>query len=233
MSDSIISVTADPGGGDWPGCTACGRALWQDETDRYACRVCEDRAGDNLRAIAVAFPALNSTAALTPTVRRDAGTPGGSGGRSASPAPVRLDVLSLTAGGGVAARLQAVEDAWRPLLGRRIATWAGSPAQAVPVHVTFLRMNLQWACRTYEDVALDLAEFRRLRVELAAALSPDPRPRRVSIGRCPVVLDDGSACGAPLTVTVGSFRAACRRCGSRWDDPAAWQALCQAQEATA
>lgn len=218
---------------DWPSCGPCRRDLRRDELGRYACRACETRAGEDLRAIADLFPQLNVSSALAPVVRRSANGGSAPGRGVAAPVPLRLDVLALTAAGGVATRLQALEDAWRGALGRHIATWAGSPAQAVPVHVDFLRINLQWAAEQYDGVAEDFVEMRRLRAEMVAALSATARPARIGIGPCPTRLEDGSLCGAPLATTAASHRVRCSACGARWEDVAAWLELRRAQTAAA
>jgi hypothetical protein len=231
------STAPDFAENDWPRCGPCGRDLMEDELGRYACWACETRAGEDLRAIADLFPQLNVSSALAPVVNRSGSTPGDGGaapGRGVTaPVPLRLDVLALTAAGGVATRLQALEDAWRAALGRRIATWAGSPAQAVPVHVDFLRINLQWAAERYEGVDSDFAEIRRLRAEMVAALSATSRPARIGIGRCPARLEDGSVCGNSLTTTAATRRVRCSACGACWVDVAAWVELRRAQTAAA
>lgn len=98
----------------WPTCCACGRDLWTAEAGRFACRPCEDRTAIRIAELSRFFTGLNTTAMLMRGARR----PGGSGsGSKTPPIPARLEVLALVGPGGVAARLQAIEDAWRQALG--------------------------------------------------------------------------------------------------------------------
>lgn len=212
----------------WPTCAACARDLWADETHRLVCRPCEDRASTRLGELPGLFARLDTTSALVRGARRTSSTP--TGGQVA-PLPLKLAVLDLAAVGGVASRLQAIEDSWRAALGRRVAAWAGAPRQAVPVHVEFLRINLQWACENYGEVGQDLEDIRRLHGEATAALSGEVRPGRVKVGRCPVLLDDRRPCDEQLTASAATHRIRCPHCGTRWNDMNAWQELRRAQEA--
>lgn len=213
---------------EWPACTACGKDLWVDEAEagRQACRPCEARTSQRLAELPVLFAQLNTTA----TLMRGARKPGtATTGSRVPPIPPRLEVLTLTGPGGIAARLVAIEDSWRAAFGRRIGTWAGSPAQAVPVHVSFLVINLERACEQYESIGQDIDTIRRLHAETTAALSTERRPGRVQIGPCPVPLEDGP-CGMPLTATVASSFVRCPNCQTEWDGYAAWRQLRIAQQ---
>ncbi|MCU1617394.1 MAG: hypothetical protein JWO98_4934, partial [Frankiales bacterium] len=134
---------------EWPKCVAGpsegpgSHRLRAEELDRWACRPCEDRALKNLRELPALFTRINTTAALVRGASRQGAATSGS---KVPPIPPRLEVLSLAAVGGVATRLQAIEDAWREERGRRMEPSAGSPGVAVPKHVDFLVINLQWAC---------------------------------------------------------------------------------------
>lgn len=213
-----------------PACIACGRNLWQDEINRWACRPCELKTSERLTAIPGLFARLNTTAAL---VRGRGHTVGPTTGSKNPPIPANPVVLSLAATGGVATRLRDIEDAWRAALGWTIAPWRGNPGQAVPKHVGFLLNNLPWACDAYESVGQDIEEIRKLHVEITAALSPDRKPGRVKIGLCPVLLDDGTRCAAQLTATTANHKVHCNGCGTRWDDLAGWRDLRHAQQAVA
>jgi DNA-directed RNA polymerase subunit RPC12/RpoP len=212
----------------WPKCVACRRDLWENEYERQACRPCEDRAAGQLAEIGPLFARLDTTAALVRGSRRTSAAPSGS---RTPPLPVSLAVLNLAAVGGVATRLLAIEDSWRQALGWSLAPEVRPLTRVVGEGLKFLRNNLLWACSSYESVADDLEEIRRLHAEATAALSPDPRPGRVKIGSCPVVCEDGLPCRTPLTVTTANSRIRCGGCGSRWDDLDAWRQLRQAQEA--
>lgn len=215
-------------GYEWPTCTApgCGRELWTAEVDRLVCRICEDKTHARLAELPALFRQLDTTAALMRGARRIGG--GGSGTKS-PPIPPRLEVLDLVAPGGVAARLQAIEDSWRKVLGWTIASWRGSPAQAVPPLVKFLADNLLWACGGYESVGEDVESIRRLHAECTAIVLDERKPGRVQIGLCPVQLDDGH-CREQLTASAASHRVRCGNCGSRWETLGEWRQLRAAQE---
>lgn len=211
----------------WPTCVACGRDLWEVELQRLACRPCGDRTLARITELPALFRQLDSTAALMKGARR--ATNGGSGSRTA-PIPPRLDVLNLVGPGGVAARLSAIEDAWRQTLGWTVAPWRGNPAQAVPELAAFLANNLLWACSGYREIGQDVDDLRRLHAECTALVNDERRPGRVQIGNCPVSLDDG-LCWTPLTASAASHRVRCGGCGTRWETIREWRDLRAAQDA--
>lgn len=211
----------------WPTCVSCGRDLWEIELDRYACRPCGDKTAARIAELPHLFRQLDTTAMLMRGARRPGG---GSSGSKTPTIPPRLEVLALVGPGGVAARLAAIEDAWRQALGWTVAPWRGSPAQAVPLHVEFLTNNLLWACSSYEEVADDIEQLRRLHSECTALVNDERRPGRVQIGNCPVRVDD-ELCWTPLTATAASHRVRCTGCGTRWETLGEWRDLRAAQEA--
>ena len=213
---------------EWPICVTprCGRRLWVSETGRQACRPCEMQAAGHLTELPGLFARLNTPAALMRGSRSGGGATSGS---KAPPIPPRLEVLALTGPGGVAARLQAIEDAWRKALGWTVAPWRGSPAQAVPEHTRFLINNLPWATDAYVSVGQDVHDLRRLHAECTAALSGDRRPGRVQIGLCPSTVED-VLCAAQLAASAADHRVRCEQCGARWEGLAEWRALRVAQE---
>jgi hypothetical protein len=173
------------------------------------------------------FARLDTTAALMRGARR----PGaGSSGSKTPPIPPRLEVLALVGPGGVAARLSAIEDAWRQTLGWTVAPWRGSPGQAVPQLTAFLTNNLLWACSSYESIGQDIDDLRRLHAECTALVNDERRPGRVQIGNCPVRVGD-SVCWQPLTARADSHRIQCGACGARWETLGEWRELRAAQEA--
>ncbi|MGW0780342.1 hypothetical protein [Streptomyces sp. NPDC002913] len=221
---------ADDQSYEWPTCITpnCGRRLWVSETGRYACRPCEDQTAKRLTELPGLFSRLNQTATLMRGAAR--------GGRATSgsktpPIPPRLEVLALTAAGGVATRLRDIEDAWRKALGWTVAPWRGSPAQAVPEHLKFLVNNLPWAVDSYDSVGQDIDDLRKLHAECVAVAANERRPGHVKIGRCPARYDDGTLCRAELTANAGSHRVRCGQCGSRWETLGEWKQLREAQDA--
>lgn len=216
-------------GYEWPTCVTprCNRQLWVAEVGRWACRPCEESTTTRLAELPSLFVRLDSTAALMKGPSRPGA--GGSGTRTA-PIPPRLDVLNVVGPGGVAARLSAIEDAWRSVLGWTVAPWRGSPAQAVPELAKFLTDNLLWACSSYEEVGADIDDLRRLHGEMTALVNDERRPGRVQIGNCPVRVGD-EVCWTPLTARADSHRVRCDGCGNRWETLGEWRELRAAQEA--
>lgn len=254
--------TPDDDGYEWPTCVTprCGRQLWADELDRWACRPCADVTATRLAELPALFRQLDTTATLMRGARRPGG--GGSGSK-VPPIPPRLEVLALIGSGGVAARLQAIEDSWRQALGwptppptaprtvhpvwrdkdgaqrvgdavqedRVYPYWRSDRgADAVQRRTTFLTNNLLWACGSYESVGQDIDDLRRLHGEMKAIVDDERRPGRVQIGNCPVRLDDGP-CWTPLTASAASHRVRCGGCGTRWETIAEWRELRAAQDA--
>lgn len=225
----------------WPVCVTprCNRQLWANEAGRWTCRPCEDATAARLAELPALFRRLDTTAALMRGARRSGG--GGSGTKT-PPIPPRLEVLSLVGPGGVAVRLQAIEDSWRQALGwgiearsdgRRVfAAWRTDPARAVPEHAKFLLNNLPWAVERYESIGQDIDELRKLHGEMKAIADHEQRPGRVKIGLCPTLNDTGP-CAAPLTARADSHRVHCGSCDSRWETLGEWRELRAAQDAVA
>lgn len=223
---------------DWPTCVTprCNKQLWAAESGRWACRPCEDATVARIAELPALFRQLDTTAALMRGARRSGGDTSGS---KTPPIPPRLDVLALVGPGGIATRLQAIEDSWRQALGwgiearsdgdRVFAGWRSNPARDVPARARFLANNLLWACSSYEPVGQDIEEIRRLHGECQALVKGDRRPGRVKIGNCPA-RDGDNVCWTPLTATAASHRVRCDGCGSRWETLGEWRELRAAQE---
>jgi hypothetical protein len=213
----------------WPVCVTprCNRQLWVAEAGRWACRPCEDATTTRILELPALYQQLDTTAAL---MRGAARTGHGGSGSKTPPIPPRLEVLALVGPGGVAARLSAIEDAWRSVLGWTVAPWRGSPAQTVPHLVEFLRNNLLWACSSYEEVGQDIDDLRKLHGEMKALAAGERRPGSVKIGVCPVRVDDVN-CGTVLTARADSHRVHCGSCGRRWETLGEWRELRAAQDA--
>ncbi|MEU6543907.1 hypothetical protein [Streptomyces sp. NPDC046859] len=213
---------------DWPTCVTpnCRRQLWVSEASRWACRPCEDATAKRIAELPALFRQLDTTAALIKGGSRGASP---TSGTRTPPIPPRLDVLNLVSPGGMAARLAAIEDAWRATLGWTIAPWRGNPAQAIPHHIEFLANNLLWACSSYEEVGQDIDDLRRLHGECTALANDERRPGRVQIGNCPNTVD-GQLCWTQLTATAASHRIRCSGCGARWETLGEWRDLRAAQE---
>lgn len=191
-------------------CTHCQRLLFADELNRFACRICEERASKNLRALPDLYADLGH--ALQPSA--SARSVRVSGGSKTPPLPVALHPLTLRGPGGITTKLQAVEDDWRRAAGRTLATFAGSTEQTLTTAATFLRINLQWACTSYEDIADDLDTIGSLYWQARNAIS-GKQPHTIPV-RCRLLYGDGSECGAEMFVDINRSSAKCGECGTRW-----------------
>lgn len=193
-------------------CTHCPRLLRADELHRYACRVCEDRAAEQVHALPALYEQLE--AALQP------GRAGGNGGRVSAgrtaPLPVALQPLTLRGPGGIVSMLLGIEQRWRiqldwsqlPLRGGYEVTLAGTAKVVAD--------NLPWACDQYDLVADDLKLIGSLHRQANAVVTGE-REVRVPLGLCPTVDEGtGAVCGERLKVSPWAHTIRCGGCGSRW-----------------
>lgn len=193
-------------------CTHCPRLLYTDELQRYACRVCEDRATTQLQALPGLYGQLEHV--LVP------GAASSSGGRvtatRSAPLPTALQPLNLRGPGGIVSLLLDIEDSWRAALGWTVASFRGDYQQTLAAVVPFLVNNLPWACGSYEEVAFDLQVIGRLHAQADGAVTGE-RDVRVPIGCCPVVHEEsGVACGERLKVSPWALTIRCAGCGTSW-----------------
>jgi len=210
----------------WPACSACGKDLWTAELGRFACWPCENKTAARIAELPGMFQKLDTTAALMRGSRSSGGLASGS---KTPPIPPRLEVLALVGPGGIAARLSAIEDSWRKAFNRRVATWAGSPREAVPAHAHFLAINLRRACEEYESVGQDIDDLRRLHGECKALVEQKPRAGQVKIGLCPAIVE-GRRCFEQLYASTRSFKTACPKCGAAWEGEEEWRDLREVQQ---
>lgn len=245
---------------EWPTCTACNKQLWDDEYERRICRPCEDKTRNRLTELPDLFARLSSTAALmrgasgggaptsgskTPPIppRLDVLNLVSAGGAAArlqavedswrqalgwdTPPTVEHRTtfpITRTRDGqrhiGQPFRSDRVYPHWR----------TPTPDRLIPARITFLTNNLPWAADTYESVAQDVEEIRRLHAECKAAIANERKPGRVKAGLCPVRIND-QLCRAQLTAVATNHRIRCGTCGTEWADLGAWRQLRQAQDA--
>lgn len=193
-------------------CTSCPRLLHHDELTRYACRVCEQRATEQLQALPALYGKLR--AALTPSAGHHSG--GKVTATRHAPLPVSLQPLNLRAPGGIVTELQFIEDSWRRTLGWTVAPFRGSLEQTVGPVVEFLVANLPWACDSFDEVADDLKVIGSLHGQAHGAVTGE-REAKVPIGCCPVVSEDsGAPCGEKLRVSPWASSIRCTGCGTQW-----------------
>ena len=120
-------------------CIVCRRDLWDDELDRYLCRICTGRIADDLAAIA-------GPAGLYAQLDHHLAPGSGNGGPAVSgsrtaPLPLRLDVLNaMTQAGPVLAPLETWVRDWESY-GHADLCEAGTLQQRVDHAVGTLRFN--------------------------------------------------------------------------------------------
>ncbi|MFE2324630.1 hypothetical protein ACFXD5_12045 [Streptomyces sp. NPDC059385] len=137
-----------------PNCLICARELWEDETGRYACKPCERRIGDQLAAIA-GPRGLYARLCLRMEPGRRA--PGESVSGSSSPSiPANLQILDLTASGGLVSTLEEWVKDWASY-GLAAPGTGGRLQHRIDQAVATLRLNLSRAVERHP--ALD--EFAR------------------------------------------------------------------------
>jgi DNA-directed RNA polymerase subunit RPC12/RpoP len=191
-------------------CTNCSRLLFADELERFACRICEQRARDHLTALPGLYDQL---ADLLAPGSKSADSGRVSVGRAA-PLPVSLHVLDMRGPGGIVAELVAIEEAWRASLRWTATPFRGSYEQTIRGTTLFLANNATWACSSYSEVAFDLDVIRQLRTKAESAVTGERR-RRVAV-TCLAEYDDGTQCGAELRIDVSASVTRCRECGAEW-----------------
>jgi hypothetical protein len=199
-----VPETSDLNGYEWPTC-GCGRQLRNDELDRVACRLCQERADSALRQL----PGPDGLYARLAT-RLMPGRGGDSVVVSASrtaPLPLRLDPLSLMARGGVVTVLQDWLVDWHEQLGWRHPRWHGGLQQQLDEVVRALRVNLDWAATKHPAFGEFTQEITSLVRQCERQITGERQERPVAVA-CP--------CGTVLRVTVSTPGARCRGCNTQY-----------------
>lgn len=192
-------------GYEWPTCP-CGRQLRQDELERVACRLCQERADNALRRLPGATGLYASLATvLAPST--GSGSLGHVSGTHNPPLPLRLESLDLSAHGGVVTILQAWLVDWHDHLGWRHPRWEGNLQQQLDQVVKALRVNLEWAATSHPAFGDFLAEISTLVRRCEWQVTGERPERRVHVA-CP--------CGTVFPVTVSTPGARCRGCNTQY-----------------
>lgn len=185
---------------EWPTC-GCGRQLRQDELDRVACRLCQERADQALRQL----PGTGGLYARLATVL----VPGRGGDGTVvsasrtAPLPLRLEPLSLMARGGVVTVLQTWLIDWHELLGWRHPRWNGDLQQQLDDVVQALRTNLEWAASSHPAFWEFSVEITGLVRQCERQITGERKERPIAVA---------CTCGTVLHVTVSTPGARCRGC---------------------
>lgn len=192
-------------------CSHCPRLLHSSELHRQACRVCEDRATEQVQQLPALYAQLE--ACLQP------GRTGGSGrtssGRTA-PLPVALQPLNLRGPGGIVSMLLGIEQRWRVELDWNVLPQRGGYEATLAGTATVVADNLPWACDKYALVSDDLKLIGLLFNQASSAVTGE-RDVRVPLGLCPTVPEGGGpACGERLKVSPWAPAIRCGGCGTQW-----------------
>ncbi|MCX4543807.1 hypothetical protein [Streptomyces sp. NBC_01565] len=157
-------------------CVICSRDLWQDESDRLACRPCERRIDDRLRSIA-GPRGLFARLCLRNEVGAPSAEPRVSGSASASIAG-SLNILNETSDGGFVSFLEEWVADWAAE-GIGVCGTGVRPQYRVDQAIANLRFNLATACRKYPGIAAFAAEINSYCRRYEAIIDGGPPPVQV------------------------------------------------------
>ncbi|WP_405769244.1 hypothetical protein OG539_32690 [Actinacidiphila glaucinigra] len=170
---------------------------------------CRQHLDDNLAALPGLYAKLEDT--LVPGQR---GSDGRTGTRT-PPMPANADALDLRARGGI----EGILGGWvRDVC--EIEGWTcpyyGRVETAVTEYVRFLRNNLLAICDTHPAVREIAVEVGTIRGQAERLVNGEPGERKIPL-LCDGLLDDGSACGATIKITISTIGKQCPRCGTQRD----------------
>ncbi|MEU2789073.1 hypothetical protein [Streptomyces sp. NPDC007100] len=185
-----------------PVCTICNRDLRDDEWDRLACRICQDRGTAMLRELPGLYDQLGGL--LEPGSGRGDGRVSGTRG---APLPCSLHVLDLRARGGLVTVLADWEAAVRDELGYEPAEFRGDLRQTLAGVVGFLVANAPWIYSSFGAAADLHREIRALHGHAQRLVTGEQAERHVTV-RC--------ECGQPMRVTLTTPGRRCTVCGTQY-----------------
>lgn len=186
-------------------CTLCNTN--ETHADALLCHTCTRTLSGHLTRLPRMWAALEAWLA-----------PGGTGapaygGRSRpahAPLPLREDVLSLRAAGGICGILEDWRAAMQQERGWGQPVLEASLARRVTVAARALDHNLDWIA-DWDQAAVFAAEIRQLVHRARSAVQPPERARATFIGLCVAVDRSGVVCGAELWAQPGQ-RISCSWC---------------------
>ncbi|NUP47532.1 MAG: hypothetical protein HOW97_09495 [Catenulispora sp.] len=193
-------------------CAHCPRLLRNNELHRQVCRVCEDRATEQVQALPALYRQLETV--LQPS--RSGGSTGRTPAGRTAPLPVALQPLNLRGPGGIVSMLLGIEQRWRIALDWTYLPQRGGYEPTLDGTTAVIVNNLPWACDQYTDIAADLMLIGSLHTQAVQAVTGE-RDVRVPVGACPVIREDtGVACAQPLKVSPWASAIRCTGCGTSW-----------------
>lgn len=192
-------------------CLICRRGLWDDEQGRYACRLCEQRIDRDLYALA--GPAgLYARVCLRNDPAQGGHGPAVTATRTPG-IPGSLDVLDLTADGGMVTDLETWVTDWASY-GLAQPCRGGRLQHRVDEAVATLRLNLPQAVGRHPAIDEFSKEIGTVRRRCEGIIGQEPGARRFGV-LCP--------CGRVLTITLDTPGKDCAGCGVEYGHAALFE----------
>lgn len=186
-------------------CTVCSRELWEDETGRYICKPCQHRTDDRLAAIA---GPRGLYARLCLRIEPGARTGGESVSGSSTPGiPADLQILDLTAAGGIVGTLESWVEDWASQ-GLATRGTGGRLQHRIDQAVATLRLNLPRAAERHPALDEFAREIDKIWRTGKALVDGGREPAQVS-ATC-------TACGGGFKYGMFDHSADCRHCGQHY-----------------
>ncbi len=197
-------------------CSVCGRCQKAATLDVPACASCEDKIRANLHDLPEMYALLAGelepgAAAPSEGVRHTKA--------DAAPIPVRLDVLSARAYGGIVKDLTDAENEVRDFFDLTFPPFRGDVEQTVAGATEFLLVHLSRLCNEWGNIDSYAEKIRNWHQDCQRMLGT--RDRAFSPGECPLMVElpDGRSeeCRGRLSVdSYGIGQVECRACGATW-----------------
>jgi hypothetical protein len=192
-----------------PRCVICPRQLLDHEAGRFICTPCEQRIDSDLRKIAgpsglYARLCLRIQPGQSGSGPAVSGTPGRG-------APVNLEILNLTANGGIVSTLETWVEDWSTY-GLGIQGDGGRLQYRVDQAAGTLRRNLTRAASRHpalDECAREIAQIVR---QAQAIITGEKKPIPIPVA-CP--------CGTVTSITLNSDGFECRTCQTEYGHEAA------------
>jgi hypothetical protein len=192
-----------------PRCVICPRQLLDHEAGRFICTPCEHRIDADLRQLA--GPAglyARLCLRIQPGQRGSGPAVSGTPGRGA---PADLEILSLTANGGIVSTLETWVEDWSTY-GLGIQGDGGRLQHRVDQAAGTLRRNLTRAASRHPALDEFGKEIYKIRSQAEAIITGEKKPIPIPVV-CP--------CGTVTSITLNSDGFECRTCQTEYGHEAA------------
>ncbi|MCY0928341.1 hypothetical protein OTB20_19490 [Streptomyces sp. H27-H1] len=186
-------------------CCICTSTLWDDEAGRTICRPCERRIAENL--LALSGPGglyARLCLRIHPSGSASSG-PAVSGTRGA-PIPANLQILDLTANGGLVTTLEQWVEDWASY-GLAQVGIGGRLQYRVDRAVATLRLNLPQAASRHPALDEAAREFWSIRRQCEALIAGGRPPIKIPV-KCP--------CGSTIKTNIDTHGETCPGCDTQY-----------------